>query len=284
MLCPASPPAGSPEYSGISGYSLYISPGGKEGRESGGLGEGAPNPPSFLQGRLTALPLLTKSSSRQPVPPSSELPAALLWPQTLTRRDSAWLCRQRLEPTARTPEMPNSEPPGASSTGPSSGTWFTSGWGVKQEAEPSPSHPTLTSGLQGGPQGWGYLHGWESPRLGRPWSRGWRLPGGGLQREGAFKSIVLEVGSAWPHKPGHYDCRRQASGQGPRGSCGVHPSAGLLQRVPPPGSRGVALCLHPEGKEKLRRLQDYRAPWKAAFLPLCPFAMGWEAHPLSLHP
>lgn len=59
------------------------------------------------------------------------------------------------------------------------------------------------------------------------WSRGCRLP------------------APHPCKPGHYGCRRRASGQGPGASCGVPPSAGLRGRVPPPGSRGVARYLHP---------------------------------------
>ena len=144
MLGPASPPAGSLECSGISGCNLHISPEGKEGRVSGRPEAGAPNPPSLLWGGLTALSPVTKCPSRRPgqlVPAALDRPCALPRPQPLTRRASAWLCRQRLEPTVRTPDRPNSERPGASSTGPSSGTWFTSGWGLGQEAEHPPPHP-----------------------------------------------------------------------------------------------------------------------------------------------
>lgn len=93
--------------------------------------DGAPKP-TFLP--LLPCPSAPPCQPGEPAPPSSEPPQLFSphpphtpGPQALTRRDSAWLCRQRLEPTVRTPDRPNSERPGASSTGPSSSTWFTSG-------------------------------------------------------------------------------------------------------------------------------------------------------------
>lgn len=65
----------------------------------------------------------------------------ILWPQILTRRASAWLCRQRLEPTVKIPDSPKRELPGASSKGPSSGMWFTSGW--KENELNLPTHYSL---------------------------------------------------------------------------------------------------------------------------------------------
>lgn len=120
--------------------------------------------------------------------------------------------------------------------------------------------------------------------MGSPWSGGWRIPGGGTPGGRVFKSRVPGAESPCLHKPGHCGCRRPASGRGPGGSCGVRPSSGIGWRVPPQESRGVALCPHPAGRKKLRGLQDDRAPWTVAFLPLASFARRWEAHPLSLSP
>lgn len=156
-------------------------------------------------------------------------------PRPLTRRASAWLCRQRLEPTVRTPDRPKSEPPGASSTGPSSSTWFTSGCGGEQEAEPT---SILTAGAAEALQQDRGLPGWAVP--------GAEVGGaqvGELLREGVFKSRTPRLGG--PCKPGHCGCRRRASGQGPGGSGGGLPSARLPQRAPPPGPHGVVLCLCP---------------------------------------
>lgn len=135
-------------------------------------------------------------------------------------------------------------------------------WGRKL----NPAHPNQPSPWE--------LQAKEGPRVGTISMDG-GLPGravpgsevGGSQKEELQRECALRSGaSSCPHKPGHYGCRRQASGRGPGGSFGVHPSAGLPWRVPPPGPHDVALCLHPEGKEKLRGSRTIKCPgqWRSS--------------------
>ena len=60
---PFSPPAGSPECSGISGYSSHISPEEKEGRELGGPEAGG-SKPTWPPRRANSSPTLPRRPSR----------------------------------------------------------------------------------------------------------------------------------------------------------------------------------------------------------------------------
>ena len=135
----------------------------------------------------------------------------------------------------------------------------------------NPAQPTPPS-----PQGYTPRLG-LSPQMGASqgvssWSRDRSLQVEEFQGQGAFKNRGSGGGSPCPHKPGHYGCRRPASDWGPGGSFDVPPSTGLPRTAPPPGSHGVALCLHPEGKEKLRGLHVYPEPRTMAYYPLWPLA------------
>lgn len=107
--------------------------------------------------------------------------------------------------------------------------------------------------------------------MGRPWTTGWRCPGGGTPKgKGCSGAGCWGQGLLCPPpaqcQPGHCGCRRQASGRAPGGSCGAPPCPGPLWRAPRPGSRVVAQRPSPGA----RRRRSGAVRWEAGPPPVAP--------------